>query len=487
MRLHIIVLLALLVFTSTSVLATDAADFNKLDQYLTTAETNGFSGAVLIADNGKLRLNKGYGKTERQGSTPITADTLFDTGSVTKQFTAAAVMHLVQQGKLSTSMPISEFFNELPEDKQSITLHQLLSHSAGIANGIGARDFTHVPTGEFFNRLFAMPLYFAPGEGYAYSNAGYSILARIIELVSGMSYEEYLQKALFEPAGMHNTGYLNPVLAKLPAAAGYLFGEVETGSTRDKYFEDAVIAWPLKGNGGMLSTMNDMYLWAQALQSESVLAAKYRDQLFEPHVAENEEGTSHYGYGWAVMPTPRETTFIGHNGSNGTYYFDFRWLPDEQILILFASNALVESTMALPYYIEQYLFEKKPLPAFETGLTSQMVGLSLSTAGSSERKKAVLQKTFASKIDNKRILNRAGLRLMDNERYNDAIGLLLLNVELYSDDGNLWDSLGEAYFVSGQYALAKQAFTQAIERKPAENCFWCDNSAARLQQISEAD
>jgi CubicO group peptidase (beta-lactamase class C family) len=180
MRLHKIVLLALVIVTSPMVLATDAADFNKLDKYLTTAEANGFSGAVLIAEDGKLRLNKGYGKTERQGSTPITADTLFDTGSVTKQFTAAAVMHLVQQGKLSTTMPISRFFNSLPEDKQAITLHQLLSHSAGIANGIGARDFTHVPTDEFFNRLFALPLYFAPGEGYAYSNAGYSILARII-------------------------------------------------------------------------------------------------------------------------------------------------------------------------------------------------------------------------------------------------------------------------------------------------------------------
>ena len=143
--------------------------------------------------------------------------------------------------------------------------------------------------------------------------------------------------------------------------------------------------------------------------------------------------------------------------------------------------------MALPYYIEQYLFEKEPLPAFETGITSQIVGLSLSTTGNPEHKKAVLQKAFASKIDNKRILNRAGLRLMDNERYNDAIALLLLNVELYSDDGNLWDSLGEAYFVSGQYGQAKQAFTQAIERKPADNCFWCDNSATRLQQISEAE
>ena len=127
--------------------------------------------------------------------------------------------------------------------------------------------------------------------------------------------------------------------------------------------------------------------------------------------------------------------------------------------------------MALPYYIEQYLFEKEPLPAFETGITSQIAGLSLRTAGNPERKKAVLQETFASRIDNKRTLNRAGLRLMDNERYNDAIALLLLNVDLFRDDGNLWDSLGEAYFVSGQYAQAKQAFTQAIERKPAENCF----------------
>ncbi|GGF81109.1 serine hydrolase domain-containing protein [Alteromonas lipolytica] len=457
--------------------------FATLDKYLQDSVANGFSGAVLVVEAGDVRLNQGYGLAVRDAHLPVTAETLFDIGSVTKQFTAAAIMHLAQQGKLTTSMTLADFFADVPPDKQGITLHQLLSHSAGIANGIGARDFEHIPTQTFFARLFNEPLYFAPGEGYAYSNAGYSILARIIELVSGQPYESYVQSALFAPAGMQHTGYLKPELRQEPAAAGYLFGEADTGSTRDRYFADAAIAWPLKGNGGILSTLNDMYLWSQALQTNRILKDQYRQQLFSPHVAEDEEGSSHYGYGWAIMKTPRDTRFIGHNGSNGVFYFDFRWFPDEQSLILFASNAMVESTMAVPFYIEQYLFEQEPLPEFTRGLTSEIVRKSVTTAGNALHKKAVLQKTFISRVDDKRILNRAGLRLLDQQLFADAIALLSLNVELFSDDGNLWDSLGEAYFESGQAEAAKSAFKRALQLKPAQDCFWCENSQTRLQQL----
>lgn len=483
MRIYLVLMIIFTFITCKPGVAEENSKFTALDEYLSASVDEGFSGAMLIAQERSVRFSKGYGLLDRNADALISADTLFDIGSVSKQFTAAAIMHLVQEGKLTTSMPLSKFFGELPQDKQDITLHQLLTHSAGITNGVGAGDFTHVPTDEFFSRVFSAPLYFSPGEGYAYSNAGYSILARVIELVSKMPYEAYIQQNLFEPAGMQNTGYLAPDLAELPAATGYLYGVVDTGSTRDLYFKDNAIAWPLKGNGGILSTLNDMYLWAQALQSESVLKAEFRDQLFAPHVAENEEGSSHYGYGWAVMPTPRETTLIGHNGSNGTYYFDFLWFPTEQTVILFASNALVESTMALPFYVEAFLFDGEPLPPFESGLTSEIVRASASTAGEPEQKKAELLKRFAGAIDDKRMLNRAGIRLMDKEAFNDAIALLLLNVELYGDDGNLWDSLGEAYFANQQYEQAKHAFTQAIKRQPAEDCFWCENSNEKLKQI----
>lgn len=481
----IIVLVGSLICAHWS-LANENSDFNKLDQYLKASVADGFSGAVLVVQDDIVQLKHGYGLVARDSITPINADTLFDIGSVTKQFTAAAIMQLVQQGRLNTSMHLSDFFKNLPQDKQNITLHQLLTHSSGLANGIGAGDFDQVPTDAFFSRLFALPLYFAPGDGYAYSNAGYSVLARIIELVSGTPYEDYLQTALFKPAGMMHTGYLKSELSAIPAAQGYLYGEIQTGSTRDRYFNDGAIAWPLKGNGGILSTLNDMYLWFKALNNDSVLTAKYRHQLFAPHVAEDDEGSSHYGYGWAVMETPRQTAFIGHNGSNGTYYFDFRWFPDEQSLIILASNALVESTMALSLYIEQFLFEGEPMPGFEKGITSDIVRLLLDTTGNPEHKKSVLKKHFANIIDNKRTLNRAGLRLLDAGYYDDAIALLLLNVELYSDDGNLWDSLGEAYFGSQQFDAATHAYEQALKLSAEPDCFWCENSNDRLKQISES-
>lgn len=457
----------------------------ELDNYLKTSVEDGFSGAVLIVQDGKVVLNKGYGLADREDKLPITDDTLFDIGSVTKQFTAAAIMRLVQSGKLTTSMTINDFFEDVPEDKQKITIHQLLTHSSGIANGMGARDFDHVSTDEFFARLFATPLYFKPGEGYAYSNSGYSFLAYIVEQVSGQSYDAFMKESIFLPAGMHHTGYLYENLASLPAATGYLFGEVSSGSTRDRYVEDGKIAWPLKGNGGILSTMNDMYLWSKALQSEAVLSAKYRDQLFMPHMAEDDEGTSHYGYGWAVMQTPRETRFIGHNGSNGVYYFDFRWFPDENALILFASNAMVADTMALPFHVEKYVFDSTPLPAFNRGITSEMVKLSLNTPGSAQEKLSALQTQFAKNIDNKRLLNRAGLMLSDQGYHDDAIAMLSLNVRLFDDDGNLWDSLGEAYYANKQFKLAREAFSKALAISPEENCFWCENSQEKLNAIKE--
>ena len=156
-----------------------------MHEYLQAGVGEGFSGAVLIARGGEILLNEGYGFADKEQGAPMTPDTVVDIGSVTKQFTAAAILVLSDQGKLDVEDSIGRFFPNLPEDKSGITIHHLLTHTAGLVDGVGDGDFDHIPTEEFFRRVFDSELLSAPGERHSYSNAGYSVLARIVELSSG--------------------------------------------------------------------------------------------------------------------------------------------------------------------------------------------------------------------------------------------------------------------------------------------------------------
>ena len=168
--------------------------FTKIDTYLSNGEANGFSGAILVIKEGELIINKGYGLANKKSNTLNNPNTIFDIGSNTKQFTSSAILKLVEQNKLSVTDSLNKYFSELPIDKQSITIHQLLTHSAGFSESIG-RDFSDISQKDFFDKLFASKLLSEPGEKYSYSNTGYSILGRIIELASGQSYEAFLKAA----------------------------------------------------------------------------------------------------------------------------------------------------------------------------------------------------------------------------------------------------------------------------------------------------
>jgi len=159
-----------------------------LDQYLSRLEGYGFSGAVLVAKNDEIYLSKGYGLADRAISIPVTPDTLFEGASLTKQFTAAAVMKLEQQGKLRVEDPITKYFDNVPDDKKSITLHHLMTHSAGFPN-----EFSKPGGGyyqdrdEFVRAILATPLEYPPGTESVYSNPSYSLVAAVIEKGSGKS------------------------------------------------------------------------------------------------------------------------------------------------------------------------------------------------------------------------------------------------------------------------------------------------------------
>ena len=303
---------------------------SKMESYLEAAAAFGFSGSVLMAVDGKVLVNKGYGMADRSRNIPIRVNDAFDIGSVTKQFTAAAIMKLEMQGKLKTEDLISKYFDNVPADKAEITLHQTLTHTAGFINYSGG-DYDVSERDETIKRILAAPLTHKPGTQYAYSNSGYSILAAIVEKVSGQGYETFLSEQLFKPAGMTSTGYVLPKFDKAKLPHAYDAGK-DLGTALDYKWSPTGPYWNLFGNGGIFSTTGDMYKWYQALQGEKVLSAAVKKKMFAPFL-------SNYAYGWSVQDTP-QGRLITHNGaSDNGFNAVIGFFPDKGTVGIVLSNA----------------------------------------------------------------------------------------------------------------------------------------------------
>ena len=318
---------------SPSIAADDPSLSRRLDQWLTTSE---YRGVVLVAKDGNIVLEKGYGLSDREAEVPFGPESVFTVGSITKQFTAAAILKLEMQGKLHVEDSIAKHLPGVPTDKNSITIHQLLTHTSGLASDF-AGDFDKVGRDAYVRLVLGSTLRSAPGTEYSYANAGYSLLGAIVELVSGRPYEEFLRANLFVPAGMERTGYRLPKWEAGREAVGYRDGE-RWGRLSERPWADDGPYWALRANGGMLSTVGDLYRWDRALQGNTVLSPEARAKLFTPYVAEGPGADSHYGYGWAISESPWGSREIGHNGGNGVFSADFRRFPDDRIVVITASN-----------------------------------------------------------------------------------------------------------------------------------------------------
>lgn len=309
----------------------------RVGEFLSRFSEWGYAGAVLVAKDGEVVLAQGYGLADRASKRPNSPTTVFTVGSITKQFTGAAILLLVQAGKISVSDPITKYFNDVPEDKRAITVHQLLTHSAGFAGAIGSDFDTSLSRDAFLREALAAPLEFKPGERYEYSNVGYSILGILIEKITGVGYEQYLHDHLFSPAGMTRTGYLLPKYRDDELAIAYDDGRPWGSVIRKEMLPDGP-SWHLRANGGIHSTVIDMYRWHLALQGERILSAESKAKLFAPHIAENPEESSHYGYGWAIFRTPNGK-LIAHNGGNRFFSADFRHYVDKNLMFFVTCSA----------------------------------------------------------------------------------------------------------------------------------------------------
>lgn len=306
------------------------ANWIMVEKYL--EQQTDFSGTLMLGAGGKIRINHAYGYADREGHISFSAQSLYTIGSITKSFTATAILLLADLEKLSLQDSLPVYFEDVPQDKKDITIHQLLTHTSGFPGAIGD-DYESISAEAFQVMAWKEPLQFKPGTTYEYSNVGYSLLGIIIEKISGQSYSAFLQSNIFIPAGMKTAGYRNPNADERMLAHGYLKDGSDWGTSHDKNWNGNEPYWHLKANGGLLMCSQDMYQWYLALRGNIILKPSLLTLQTTPFADEGEG--SYYGYGYAV---DQDGECVQHNGGNGIFKADFRWFPKTDIFLFSATN-----------------------------------------------------------------------------------------------------------------------------------------------------
>ncbi|MGH9947808.1 MAG: serine hydrolase domain-containing protein, partial [Pyrinomonadaceae bacterium] len=316
---------------TTEISQTDKNTKTQLRHYLERLESFGFSGQVLVVDKGHIVVHSGYGGARRDPFKAVSVNTVFDIASLTKQFTAAAILSLEMDGKLKTSDPISKYLDSVPIDKAAITVQQLITHMSGLRRDLvqnATIDF--VSRDELIKRTLESKLLAEPGKNFIYSNAGYHLLAAIIEKLSGQSFFNYLNYKLFEPAGMRST-FSQTDRRKKPLAA-YPNNEWRELSE----YVDRPESWHLFGPSGISSTAGDIRKWTQAIMTNKIFTNEARDK-FLARQAPLEEGVF-YGCGWFVEKAKNGGDLISSGGDVAGYHSEFRWERQTDRLIIVLTN-----------------------------------------------------------------------------------------------------------------------------------------------------
>lgn len=326
------------------------SDSERLRIQMEGLEAWGFSGAVYVERNGQVLLEDGFGQASLNHDVPVTAGTIFDIGSVSKQFTAASVLLLCDRGLLSVEDSLGGLFDKAPPDKRGITIHQLLTHTSGLPREIG-QDFQVMSRDDLVRSTLAADLRFRPGEGYGYSNAGYALLAAIVERTSKMSFHDLLESEIFARAGLRSTGFIgrSPDRDRTGLAIyGPLIGQNPS---------DWPHTWNNRGPGGVLSTVGDLARWWHALRDGRVISAESVDAMFTPH----ERG---YGYGIVRDDGPFGPAF-GHTGVWYAFSSQLEEIPDSGALLIALSNGRRETSQPANLAVrvlEDALFKPSTIP-----------------------------------------------------------------------------------------------------------------------------
>jgi CubicO group peptidase (beta-lactamase class C family) len=302
----------------------------RMDAYLAAAHKLGrWSGSVLVARGGRIILSRGYGMANYELDVPNTPATKFRLGSVTKQFTAMAVLQLVEKGKLKVTDTIRAIFPDYPPTGDRVTIHHLLTHTSGVPNMTELPDYVKTMTlpstaWQTIDKFKNLPLDFAPGEKFSYSNSNYVLLGAVIEKLAGEPYENYLREYVFKVAGMEDSGYDHHETVLKNRASGYEF----PGDTiANAPYVDMSIPFAA---GGLYSTVEDLYKWDRALYTEKLLSKAGLARMFTPF-------KGGYAYGWMTGEFAGHKN-IRHGGGINGFITDISRFPDDDACVIVLSN-----------------------------------------------------------------------------------------------------------------------------------------------------
>jgi CubicO group peptidase (beta-lactamase class C family) len=291
---------------------------------------------VIVVKDGKTLLRQAYGAADIAARTPLTPGTVLRLGSITKQFTAVAILTLADEGKLAINDPITRFFPDYPTGGKVITVEHLLTHTSGIVSFTSKPDYEadmakDLSVAQMIDRFKNDPLEFEPGTQFRYNNSGYFLLGAIIEKVSGQTYASFLEQRIFTPLGMKDTAYEGFERSSAPRAAGYSAKDKGFGPTAQLSMSQPYAA------GSLVSTVDDLAKWDMAISTGKLLKPASWKMAFTPYQLTPEKSTG-YGYGWGVRSL-QGAPMIGHGGGiNGFRTFALR-LPQQKIFVAVLANA----------------------------------------------------------------------------------------------------------------------------------------------------
>ncbi|HEY0365200.1 MAG TPA: serine hydrolase [Pyrinomonadaceae bacterium] len=440
-----------------------------------------FNGAALVAENGKILYTGAFGPANMEWNIPNTPDTKFRLGSITKQFTATVILQLVEQGKIKLDAKLSDYLPEYRRDTgDKVTIHHLLTHTSGIPSYTNQPGFFEnvsrnpYKVDEFVKKYASGDLEFDPGSKFSYNNSGYFLLGAIIERVTGKPYEQVLKANIFDPAGMKNTGYDHHATLIPKRASGY--SKTPDGYTNALYLDMSI---PYAA-GSLYSTVEDLYLWDQALYTDKVLSAQSKALMYKPFL-------DNYAYGWVITnasfkQNDQPVQVITHGGGINGFTTTIVRFPKEKNLIVMLDNTGSEYLDRLSDSIAKIIYNQpyEPPKISIVSVLDKTIAEKGIEAGIAQyrdwKAKQAATYDFAEPE-----LNRLGYQLLRNGKPREAIEIFKLNVEAYPQGSNAYDSLAEAYMNNRERELAIQNYKKSLELNPNNT-----NAAEMLKSLEKA-
>ena len=430
----------LAVFLQQTALAQDHAA--KIQEVLALAQKyRQFNGSALVAENGKVVYKGAFGSANMEWNIPNMPDTKFRLGSITKQFTATVILQLVEQGKIKLDGKLSDYLPDYRKDVgEKVTIHHLLTHTSGIPSYTSQpRFFENVSRNpykvdEFVNKYASGNLEFEPGSKFLYNNSGYFLLGAIIE------------------HDHHDT-----VIAK--RAAGYI--KTTDGYANAPYLDMSI---PYAA-GSLYSTVEDLFLWDQALYTDKLLSAKSKALMYTPFL-------DSYAYGWVITnagfkQNNEDVQVITHGGGINGFTTTIVRFPKEKNLIVMLDNTNTEYLDRLSNSITKIIYNQpyEPPKISIVSILENTIREKGIEAGIAQYRD-LKDKQAATHDFSEPELNRLGYQLLRTGKPKEAIEIFKLNVEAYPQSFNTYDSLAEAYMTINERNLAIQNYKKSLELKP---------------------